>query len=453
MSEEIDSFQKRLDRLQNLNSIQGAGGGKRKGKAGGQAKLKPPESTDLLQSHGFLGVIDLIGEGPVDGFCLKDGTRATSSEILSSVFYNDTPIREDKSRFYLKKSIAPEDIQSMGKADKDGLTRGINNLIGNFEQFMGRQNIGVSFDSKAIIEVVPDNYKTVTRRVNYSSKKELEQAGASYGGYSGGYRGIKRTYYGYKNYYETRYTIRPFKALGLGYSNPFYLGFTVLYKNQNGKVIARRDLTPVNSLNKPSTYVTIDEMGRAESIVDPTRKNTNVFYGLVPVNVPPSRQTIVVRQIIREEDELSPSRRKLLNQAEETINNLNILKESIIENESIFDGRLGYIQYDVNRLVDLENETLYSDNATETIGFHLTDDNLYERFIKDNEAINTIQIPNGVVSVLPVIDEDDVITPQRGQIEDGFRIKEFFGGGLLFFYFIYKFHSFYNFSKNCILPI
>ena len=105
MSEEINSFQKRLDRLQNLNSIQGAGGGKRKGKAGGQAKLKPPESTDLLQSHGFLGVIDLIGEGPVDGFCLKDGTRATSSEILSSVFYNDTPIREDKSRFYLKKSI------------------------------------------------------------------------------------------------------------------------------------------------------------------------------------------------------------------------------------------------------------------------------------------------------------------------------------------------------------
>ena len=44
-----------------LLSVAGAGGGgKGKAGAGGTAKLKPPETSDLLRSRAYMGVLDLI---------------------------------------------------------------------------------------------------------------------------------------------------------------------------------------------------------------------------------------------------------------------------------------------------------------------------------------------------------------------------------------------------------
>ena len=33
----------------------------------GQAELKPPEQTNALQSSSALSVLDLLGEGPIEG--------------------------------------------------------------------------------------------------------------------------------------------------------------------------------------------------------------------------------------------------------------------------------------------------------------------------------------------------------------------------------------------------
>lgn len=60
--------------------IRGAGGG---GKGGGGAARAPVEAPDTLQSRAYARVIDLIGEGEIEG--LSNG--------LQSVFLNETPIQ------------------------------------------------------------------------------------------------------------------------------------------------------------------------------------------------------------------------------------------------------------------------------------------------------------------------------------------------------------------------
>lgn len=79
-----------------MTQLIGAGGGG--GKGGGGGARTPSESKDNLESSSYAVVVDLLGEGEIEGFAtaskagLTRGTTEYNNAILKDIYLDDTPI-------------------------------------------------------------------------------------------------------------------------------------------------------------------------------------------------------------------------------------------------------------------------------------------------------------------------------------------------------------------------
>ena len=61
----------------------------------GRATLTPPaQGTPALQSSASMAIIDMLGEGPIDGLVKQNGKRAEGINLLEGVFLDDTRVKE-----------------------------------------------------------------------------------------------------------------------------------------------------------------------------------------------------------------------------------------------------------------------------------------------------------------------------------------------------------------------
>lgn len=107
------------------NGIMGAG------KAGGDAEnvfLVPPENANLLQSNSSLKSLDLISEGPIEGLCLRDGQKADSLDLLGSVYFNDTPIKENTEKAFTTGNFSAADIQLVDRVSLASVSKALSNI-------------------------------------------------------------------------------------------------------------------------------------------------------------------------------------------------------------------------------------------------------------------------------------------------------------------------------------
>lgn len=80
-----------------MTQLIGAGGGGG-GKGGGGGARTPREATDNLESTSYAVVVDLLGEGEIEGFStpsragLNQGTSAAAFAILKDIYFDNTPV-------------------------------------------------------------------------------------------------------------------------------------------------------------------------------------------------------------------------------------------------------------------------------------------------------------------------------------------------------------------------
>lgn len=437
----MKDFQKKIiNKISQKSAIRGAGGGGKGDKnAGGTPKLKPPQSADLLQSHAFLGVLDLIGEGPIDGFTLKNGTRAAPHEVPSAIFYEGTPIREENNRFYQTSKIKPSDVQLIGINNKRDLVKAIDNLISNYSDFLGSERLGVAFDSKASITARVTDVEESQDALRFATRKQAEAAGA---------KEIIRTrvgfitlYSGYKKYYRTTIKITPISQLdsvGLGYREDFFLKFTRTIQDDQGKIISVEDISPRSGTlqggtsNNLSTRCVVNDVGRVISIVDDSRDDPLTFKVESYTKVTLLNQKIIVNQVIQNVDNLSGPEKNIVNKVNDIITQLTIARENI--SDDFLDKRLGFLQYNINSIVDLSEKNYYADSITDFFAFNTIENIPYRRVIKDELTQKATFINNNYNNVVPLLDRNSSIDPKDGKIERPFRVTEFFGGGIINFY-------------------
>lgn len=436
----MKDFQKKIiNKISQKSAIRGAGGGKGDKNAGGTPKLKPPQSADLLQSHAFLGVLDLIGEGPIDGFTLKNGTRAAPHEVPSAIFYEGTPIREENNRFYQTSKIKPSDVQLIGINNKRDLVKAIDNLISNYSDFLGSERLGVAFDAKAAITATVTDVQENRDILRFATRKQAEAAGAQ--GVVRARAGRVTLYSGYKKYYITTINIKPVNQLdsvGLGYREDFFLKFTRTIQNARGQIISVEDISPRlqtvqgGTSNNLSTRCVVNDVGRVTSIVDDSRDNPLVFKVESYTRVTLLNQKIIVNQVIQNVDNLSGPEKNIVNKVNNVITQLSIARENI--NDDFLDKRLGFLQYNVNSIVDLSEKNYYADSITDFFAFNTIENIPYRRIIKDELTQEAAFINNNYNNVIPLLDRNSSIDPKDGKIERPFRVTEFFGGGIINFY-------------------
>lgn len=124
-----------------LNSIAGAGGGKGKGTAGGEVYLKPPQASDLFQSISYLSSLDLICEGPIEGPVKQNGEKALGLDILESVYYNDTPIKEPSLDESERVQIYYSDIQNVDRLTVSSFLDSLDNITGNLQIYSSHTKV------------------------------------------------------------------------------------------------------------------------------------------------------------------------------------------------------------------------------------------------------------------------------------------------------------------------
>lgn len=82
----------------NINNLQGAGGGGSKGGGGAPppAQLLPPKLGKLqtLASYSYAEIIDLVSDGPIEGFVNQNGQYVHGARIFESIYLEDTPIKK-----------------------------------------------------------------------------------------------------------------------------------------------------------------------------------------------------------------------------------------------------------------------------------------------------------------------------------------------------------------------
>ena len=85
--------------------ISGEGGGKGKGQTAPTPLLQPPAPDEnALQSFSQSEVVDLICEGPIDGFCTPNGDLATqASDIAKGVYLNGTVVQNANGSYNYRK--------------------------------------------------------------------------------------------------------------------------------------------------------------------------------------------------------------------------------------------------------------------------------------------------------------------------------------------------------------
>lgn len=82
----------------NINNLQGAGGGGGGGGGGSPppAQLLPPKLGKLqaLASYSYAEIIDLVSDGPIEGFVNQNGQYVHGARIFESIYLEDTPIKK-----------------------------------------------------------------------------------------------------------------------------------------------------------------------------------------------------------------------------------------------------------------------------------------------------------------------------------------------------------------------
>jgi hypothetical protein len=152
---------------------------------GGTVTLSPPSSANAYQSIASISVLDLIGEGPIEGFSNTiDGTKCVGSDILSAVFYDDTPIKQPVKRRYISKPIKLRDIVEVGIAAKaegkttDSLFKAIDAEIDGYEALeetdQGQQLNARIEDLRIIQSKLPTGDKSPFGYIKYECNKTFD---------------------------------------------------------------------------------------------------------------------------------------------------------------------------------------------------------------------------------------------------------------------------------------
>lgn len=82
----------------NILNLQGGGGKKGGGAppAPPPAELQPPKlgALQTLASYSYAEIIDLVGDGPIEGFVNKNGQYVQGNRIFESVYFDNTPVKK-----------------------------------------------------------------------------------------------------------------------------------------------------------------------------------------------------------------------------------------------------------------------------------------------------------------------------------------------------------------------
>lgn len=108
------------------------------GKAGGDAEdvyLVPPQNTSLLQSTSTLKSLDLISEGPIEGLCLRNGQKADGLDLLGSVYFNDTPIKENTEKAFTSGDFDNTNVQYVDRVSQTSLNTALTNIKNNLTTY------------------------------------------------------------------------------------------------------------------------------------------------------------------------------------------------------------------------------------------------------------------------------------------------------------------------------
>ena len=83
--------------------ISGEGGGKGKGSPPTPLLKPPAPDENSLQSFSQSEVVDLICEGPIEGFCKPDGSLASGAEIAKGIYFNGTVVQNENGSYNYRK--------------------------------------------------------------------------------------------------------------------------------------------------------------------------------------------------------------------------------------------------------------------------------------------------------------------------------------------------------------
>ena len=130
---------------------------KGKGKSGGSAEnvyLVPPAPSDLFRSTAMLKSLDVLSEGPIEGLCLNDGSRAEGVDAFSAVYFNETPIKENRFKNLEIVPFTSSNIQFVERASLSSLTTALTNIKSNLQNSAG--------DSLGLAAIARDNVDNLT---------------------------------------------------------------------------------------------------------------------------------------------------------------------------------------------------------------------------------------------------------------------------------------------------
>ena len=128
--------------------VRGFGGGKSNPGVAETILVPPPVGTNLFQSKQLLSSLDLISEGPIEGPCRLDGSRAEGINILESVFYNDNRIKEAGQVSSATGSFSNEKVLMVDKLSEESLGQFLNNLQNIYSEYTGVSGLVMSGDTR-----------------------------------------------------------------------------------------------------------------------------------------------------------------------------------------------------------------------------------------------------------------------------------------------------------------
>ena len=397
-----------------LLSVAGAGGGgKGKAGAGGTAKLKPPETSDLLRSRAYMGVLDLISEGPIVGPVLEDGSVAVGTEKLSSVFFDKVPVREPTKRSLRKCNISPSDIKSVGRLNNEDLRDAINNLRDLVEDSGIGLAEGFYYELKSSYETSFSRSSSKVRKTTTSRTAGSLMENRS----SGGRRNRHTTTY--VTVFEDKLNEIVIKNKGYGYTEAPRLRIRRFETNAKGQ---KYEISP----SRYGTITTsIDPIGRISNVTRDGEfvwpANTDCTYTTIIDEFVPRKATSGTQKF--QESQLE----KYLDLGRELSN----FAEALSSDDSI-DQRVGFFQYELEK--DVRADSLYYSPTTEYYSYHAVGEEKYERTVIDEVSNENVGIPNGYSFILPVIDENVSIPERQGQVYGGLKVVSLVAGGIIPFF-------------------
>jgi len=94
----------------------------------GQAELKPPEQTNALQSSSALSVLDLLGEGPIEGLVTPNGKYAKGLSEFESLYLNKTPVKAPENLNANSQKLPFSKIKDVDRLTTGSISRILDNI-------------------------------------------------------------------------------------------------------------------------------------------------------------------------------------------------------------------------------------------------------------------------------------------------------------------------------------